>query len=208
MGKASWSAMVTASSKTGATNGKPVWPILSAVHAACHNDAIPTSQPAASPPSRNCSAWATWPTSPHRVGSGRRGMRALVASWIATSSAQMMLGAWSGAGRGRWPRCGSFCVNRASNPPTIMLSAAYALASCGARPLTVPTVTPAIVGWSVPYRCAKPVASSANRPLVSWSMPSRASFKAVNPISPGSTEKLDTLFHSPCRRVPHPGGGR
>jgi phosphoribosylaminoimidazolecarboxamide formyltransferase/IMP cyclohydrolase len=32
-------------------------------------------------------------------------------------------------------------------------------------------------------------------------MPSPASFKAVNPISPGSPEKLDTLFHSPCRRV-------
>ncbi len=32
-------------------------------------------------------------------------------------------------------------------------------------------------------------------------MPSPASSKAVNPISPGSTEKLTTLFHSPCSRV-------
>src|SRR5215510_9687054 len=193
--------MVTASIKTGSTNGKPAWPILSAVHEDCHSDMIPTSRPAATPPSRNFSACATWPTSHHRVGSGRRGMRAFVASWIATSSAQMMLGAWSDAWRERSPHCGSFCVSMAWTPQTTSPNEAYDLASYGAKPLTALTVTLAIVGWSVPYRCAKLVASWANRPLASWSMLSPVSSRVINPISPGFIENLSTLLHLPCSRV-------
>jgi len=82
-----------------------------------------------------------------------------------------------------------------------MLSAADALASWGARPLTVPTVTMAIVGWNAGYRFVKRVVSWANRPLASWSMPSQASFKVVTLTLPGFTENLSTPLHSPCSRV-------
>jgi hypothetical protein len=86
--------------------------------------------------------------------------------------------------------------------PSLSSTEAYDLASYGVRPLTAPTVTLAIVGWSAPYRCAKPVANWANRPLASWSTPSLASSKVVNPTSPGFIENLSTLLHAPCRRVP------
>ena len=92
-------------------------------------------------------------------------------------------------------RLDAFCVSMAWNPQTTWPKGAYDLASCGARPLMAPTVNKAIAGSNAPYRCAKPVASWANRPLASWSMPSPASCKVVNLTSPGLTKNLPTLLH-------------